>query len=340
MNATLQALYSCDAFANIFLREPPPSIRGDLNNLFANTIGLFKGCRDSQGASVDPTAFKTALSKEFPEYNNRNQHDSATFIFSILNKFFTIVGIRNDTPLLDWTGIQFDGSIQPSIVRDVCGLKEKVTKIYYPCNDVVEVFTVFNSMLILRIPHNSNPTLLDSLNDYAFQEGIEANLICRACGKASNKNDKLLQLMNAPEMLLMNIARFSIDNGIASKNEKPISIPLILENLGNLSTEETNKYNYQLTGVVHHSGTLTGGHYTATVRMNDGTWLYCNDSTITKKDTAQFQREMQEQTGLFKAVVLVYSRMKKVPRVGGKQGNTTKRRKRCPIRPIKKQNRS
>ena len=146
--------------------------------------------------------------------------------------------------------------------------------------------------------------------------------------------------MNAPEMLLMNIARFSIDDGIPSKDEKPISIPLILENLGNLSTEETNKYSYQLTGVVHHSGTLTGGHYTASVRMNDGTWLYCNDSTITKKDTAEFQREMQEQTGLFKAVVLVYSRINKVPTVGGKHGNTTKRRKRCPIRPIKKQNRS
>jgi ubiquitin C-terminal hydrolase len=303
-------------------------------------IKLFKACQNPlTKTSVDPTAFKTALSNEFPEYNNTNQHDSATFIFSILNKLFTIVGIRNDTPALDWTGVQFDGRIQPSIVRDICGLKEKVIKIYYPCNHVVEVFTVFNCMLILRIPQIPNPTLLDSLNDYAFQEGIKSNLICRHCGNASDTNDKMQQLINAPQMLLINIARFKIDEGIASKNESPLSIPLTLKNLGNLSSEETNKYSYQLTGVVHHSGTLTGGHYTASVRMNDGTWLYCNDSIITKKDTRAFEKEMQEQNGSFKAVVLVYSRIAPL-KVGGKQGNTTKRRKRCPIRRIKKQNRS
>ncbi len=195
-------------------------------------------------------------------------------------------------------------------------------------------------MLILNIPSNPNPTLAQCLNNYALQEGIIENSICSACGKASNKNDKSLNLINAPQMLLMNIARFLIDDdGNTSKNESPLNIPLTLQNLGNLSTEETNRFNYQLTGVVHHSGRLTGGHYTATVRMNNGTWLYCNDSIITKKDTRAFEKEMQEQNGSFKAVVLVYSRIAPL-KVGGKQGNTTKRRKRCPIRRIKKQNRS
>jgi ubiquitin C-terminal hydrolase len=342
MNSSLQALYSCDAFANIFLLEPQPMIRSNTNGLIGNIIKLFKACRDSPpNKSVDPSSFKVALSKVFPQYSNSNQHDSALFIWSLIDTLCDIVGHPPGTIPLDWTDTRFpvkNNEISPSIVRDILGLKEYRSKTYHPCNHKVELSTVFNSMLILNIPNNPNPTLAQCLNNYALQDGLMEDSICGACGKASNRNDKSLKLINARQMLLMNIARFSIDEGIASKNETPISIPLILENLGNLSTEETNKYSYQLTGVVHHSGTLTGGHYTASVRMNDGTWLYCNDSTITKN--AEFEREMREQNGSFKAVVLVYSRMNKNPKVGGKYGNTTKRRKRCPIRRIKKQNRS
>jgi ubiquitin C-terminal hydrolase len=345
MNSSLQALYSCDAFANIFLLEPEPIIRSNSNGLIRNIIHLFKLCRDSPpNKPVDPRSFKLALSKVFPQYSNNNQHDSALFIWSLFDKLCDIVGHPPGTVPLDWKDTRFpvkNNEISPSIVRDIFGLKEYSIKTYHPCNHAVELSTVFNCMLILKISNNENPTLAQCLNNYAIQKGLIENSICSACGKDSNMNDKSLKLINAPQMLLMNIARFLIDeSGNTSKDESPLNIPLILENLGNLSTEETNKYSYQLTGVVHHSGTLTEGHYTASVRMNDGTWLYCNDHTITKKDTIKFEREMREQNGPFKAVVLVYSRMIKNPRVGGKQGNTTKRRKRCPIRPIKKQIRS
>ena len=38
---------------------------------------------------------------------------------------------------------------------------------------------------------------------------------------------------------------------------------------------------YQLVGISHHSGSLEGGHYTATVRSaSDGSWYHFNDTSV------------------------------------------------------------
>jgi ubiquitin C-terminal hydrolase len=39
---------------------------------------------------------------------------------------------------------------------------------------------------------------------------------------------------------------------------------------------------YELYGIVHHSGSLTGGHYVSEVKTGDGRWYLCNDSSITQ----------------------------------------------------------
>ena len=35
---------------------------------------------------------------------------------------------------------------------------------------------------------------------------------------------------------------------------------------------------YDLYAVINHSGSLSRGHYTATVRADDGRWFECNDT--------------------------------------------------------------
>ncbi|GBG26030.1 Ubiquitin carboxyl-terminal hydrolase, putative [Hondaea fermentalgiana] len=44
---------------------------------------------------------------------------------------------------------------------------------------------------------------------------------------------------------------------------------------------ESQSLEYSLFGVVRHSGSLRGGHYTAHVKAADGTWRLMNDSTVT-----------------------------------------------------------
>ena len=315
MNASLQALYSCDAFADIFLKKPFPRFINDKNQLFNNTVQLFKECNSSTEPYVRPVAFKNALEQEMPEYNNNNQHDSMLFINNFLNTLFTIVRERRNTTSVDWSDTLFASvkkGVEASIIRDVCGLKELRITTYYPCNHVVRGYNVFNIMLILPIPKKANLTLLDCLNNYAFKRNNIEKSICAHCKGQSNSNDKLQEITNAPKMLLIYFSRFLTNNGFTTKDTTAISIPLILENLGYLYSKEMNKFSYQLTGVVQHAGTLSSGHYTAYVRMNNESWLHCDDSRITVIATSVFQNEMQTQTGGFKASVLVYSRIDKL----------------------------
>ena len=45
---------------------------------------------------------------------------------------------------------------------------------------------------------------------------------------------------------------------------------------------------YDLYGVSHHSGSLSGGHYTASCRSEvDGKWAYFNDSRVSKLSSGE-----------------------------------------------------
>ena len=44
--------------------------------------------------------------------------------------------------------------------------------------------------------------------------------------------------------------------------------------------------NFELRGVIYHSGTANGGHYISIIRLNDG-WYLCNDGTITKLENIE-----------------------------------------------------
>jgi hypothetical protein len=112
---------------------------------------------------------------------------------------------------------------------------------------------------------------------------------------------------NSPEMLVVNILRFKVIDRRAEKSDIPVSIPLVLNTLGPL-VEPAQDSAYVLTGVVCHSGTIAGGHYTARVVKPNREWLLCNDSSVTHIPQEEFEADMLNQTGPFNAVVMVYSK--------------------------------
>jgi ubiquitin C-terminal hydrolase len=75
-------------------------------------------------------------------------------------------------------------------------------------------------------------------------------------------------------VLVLNLQRFTYQGGWF-KSTTPVSIPLALDTLFPLveAQGEGPDAAYDLVGVVHHSGTMQFGHYTATVRAPDGRWL-------------------------------------------------------------------
>ena len=116
--------------------------------------------------------------------------------------------------------------------------------------------------------------LADMMKSMFGQETIHETE-CETCPRHVAKKDRNVQPTNPPEILLVQIFRFSRH----SKIENKVNVPFNLE-FGR---------NYRLHGVVNHEGTSPAdGHYTATVRDSEsGDWFLYDDSDVSVVDDDQ-----------------------------------------------------
>jgi ubiquitin carboxyl-terminal hydrolase 8 len=137
-------------------------------------------------------------------------------------------------------------------------------------------------MINLPIPaDNKSPTLIDCFNLYVEGETMDGDnsIFNEKTGKKEAAKKKLM-FWSFPSVLVIDIKRFNASN---QKNQILIDFPL--ENL-NLS-EYVIGYNkesfvYDLYGVCNHSGSVSGGHYTAFVKNANGQWYHYNDTSVSK----------------------------------------------------------
>jgi ubiquitin C-terminal hydrolase len=95
--------------------------------------------------------------------------------------------------------------------------------------------------------------------------------------------DKHLTFWSLPEVMIINLKRFSQTNvyGKYKKNTVPVIIPLKGVSFSKYITGyNSDKYVYDLFGLCNHSGSMTGGHYTSTVKIADGRWFNFNDAIV------------------------------------------------------------
>ena len=339
MNSSLQALFSCEDFAELFIRRRGklPLLRepADLARALINT---YSACDESPvGTVVDPTEFKAVLQRLNPEYRGRSQKDAGIFFTHLFGFLEVQTGHPAGVPPMLWEPEVFPrGLPDPSIVRDLHGIKKIMSKTCEQCG-TPRIRGEYDDILRLSIPEpradGQRITLMNCFE--AFSKGIlyegENMIECPNCtqiaqGRGLPKNASPANIAklfgrvqktphtaktilgNSPEMLVVNIMRFDISNpDEAKKSDTPVSIPLVLETLGPI-VERAQDSAYVLTGVVCHSGTINSGHYTATVMKPNRQWLLCNDSTLTHIPQEEFEADMLNQTGPFNAVVMVYSK--------------------------------
>ena len=343
MNSSLQALFSCEDFADMFIRRRGklPQLR-EPAGLARALIDTYSACEESAvGTVVAPRAFKAELEKLNPEYRGRSQKDAGIFFTHLFELLEVQMGHPAGVRPMLWEPTLFPSGLPaPSILRDLHGIKQTISRTCNLCGDSRKQ-TRYNDMLRLSIPKpRADGKRLTLMNCFeAFSEGIlydgENMLRCPTCTeraringlppKPSNVNVGLSYeqsdanpqktphtgktiLENSPEMLVVNILRFDISKpGNAKKSNTPVSIPLVLNTLGPL-VEPAQDSAYVLTGVACHSGTIDGGHYTARVMKPNREWLLCDDSTLTDIPKEEFEADMQNQIGPFNAVVMVYSK--------------------------------
>jgi ubiquitin carboxyl-terminal hydrolase 8 len=137
-------------------------------------------------------------------------------------------------------------------------------------------------MIDLPIPQNNkSPTLIDCLNHYVEGEVLEGEnaWFNEETGKKENIRKKIL-FWSFPNILVIDLKRF---NHSFQKNQILVSFPLDNLNLSDyVIGYKKNSYLYELYGVCNHSGSVSGGHYTAYVKNANGKWYHFNDTSVSE----------------------------------------------------------
>jgi len=111
---------------------------------------------------------------------------------------------------------------------------------------------------------------------------------CEKCKKKVNAK-KVMCLATLPEVLVLHIKRFNYDAGFwgGSKKNVQVEFPESLNMYEYLHPEfqtkkENQHTNYELHGLVRHSGSLSGGHYVAYCRspINPDNWFCFDDRAV------------------------------------------------------------
>ncbi len=163
------------------------------------------------------------------------------------------------------------------------------------CNNEVQSFEPFN-ILSLPIPMSESATLNECLDTFSKSEKLEGDeqYYCNKCNK---KNDamKKIYIWEMPEILIIQFKRFNHHKGRSTKNNCNISYPVTRLKLDNNHHEyKRQNYEFNLTGVVYHMGSLNGGHYIAfTQNPMTSKWYRYNDSNVTYIPREHLDNEIQ-----------------------------------------------
>ncbi|KAJ1504673.1 hypothetical protein HMI55_001922, partial [Coelomomyces lativittatus] len=148
------------------------------------------------------------------------------------------------------------------------------------CFECHYVSTTFDVFWDLSVPLNKSPlhacTLQACLSEFSKQEELEKTerYFCPKCRK-KQKSSKQLQVYRLPPILVIHLKRF---NSSYRKLTTPVSFPLVNLDVSMITTAPT-EVRYALISVLHHSGSLMGGHYVASV-FHKNHWYRLNDAYV------------------------------------------------------------
>jgi ubiquitin carboxyl-terminal hydrolase 8 len=129
-------------------------------------------------------------------------------------------------------------------------------------------------------------TLHDCFDAYCARERLDGeNSWWNEKTNQKQPVDKYLTFWSLPEVMIINLKRFSqtSTHGRYKKNTTSVAIPLHNVSFSKyVSGYNSEKYVYDLFGVCNHTGSTDGGHYTATVRVADGRWFNFDDASVSE----------------------------------------------------------
>jgi ubiquitin carboxyl-terminal hydrolase 2/21 len=266
-------------------------LRGGRNPRLASSFEelLGKLHTAASGTSVNPAAFKREVARFAPRFSGYQQQDAQEFLRFLLDGLHDDLNVnrgakppplddkddlvlpdaekarlawehykaRNSSPVIDLFGGQL-------VSRVTCGACGYASATFDPFLD-----------LSLPIPKGTGCTLKECLEEFTASEVLDDLYRCSKCKKRTRAS-KAMDVYRLPTILVVHLKRFSSNSGFHASRSKittDVSFPLDSLHLGGAT--------YSLHAVSCHSGSLTGGHYTATCRGAGSTqWYDYNDSRV------------------------------------------------------------
>ncbi|XP_011485863.1 ubiquitin carboxyl-terminal hydrolase 47-like isoform X2 [Oryzias latipes] len=156
------------------------------------------------------------------------------------------------------------------------------------CNDRIDEETEFWSLpLALVKSHGKYYSVVDGIQEFFKESCLDEDnqLYCEDCGHKCDALSKSLITCH-PVVLVLLLKRFEFNYNYMSyvKNDQFVDVPHTI----NIPENQI----YEIYAFVEHFGSLKSGHYTATIRCQDGKedrWFCFNDSCVTLMKHQPFQ---------------------------------------------------
>ncbi|WVQ85882.1 hypothetical protein IAT38_008050 [Cryptococcus sp. DSM 104549] len=320
MNSTIQCLSATFPFATFFLDgsykksinvHNPLGTKGNLANAWAELLQvLWKETYEF----LSPLTFRKNITQFAHQFSGTEQHDSQEFLSFVLDGLHEDLNrVQHKPPPVEITP-EREAMLENSAPEVA---SESEWQIYKQRNDslIVDLFqgqyrnrlecltchktsTTYDAFMYMSLPVPAGKTKVvvqQLIDEFVKSEVMEKEDAwnCPRC-KVPRRASKTLTIARLPPVLLIQLKRFTTQNGIFwDKSETPVIFPVKGLDLsryvprrsaggaGAPSDPRTQvaPFKYDLYGVSNHMGTLSSGHYTAFVKSADG-WKFCEDSKI------------------------------------------------------------
>ena len=284
LNSLWSQLFMNVQFRGLLLAAPVVDVRQQ--KLVWEMAKVFAHMQDSYDKSIEPTAAVDSI----VTYDGENIDVTVQMD---VDEFFNLLFDRLESQILDQGAkIRFKSLYGGQTIQQI---KSK------ECEHVSERPEAF---AVLPVEIKEKYRLEDSLKAYVEGELLQGDnkYSCTSCGRLVDAVKRSC-LKEVPDNLIFNLKRFDYDimTGLRCKLNDHFQFPDVLDvapyTLDHLSQPDRplSPDNFELTGIIVHSGTADSGHYFSYIRQRPSardklhSWVQFNDSDVTPFDPSLIQ---------------------------------------------------
>ncbi|XP_034556956.1 ubiquitin carboxyl-terminal hydrolase 2a isoform X2 [Notolabrus celidotus] len=301
MNSILQCLSNTQSLRDYCLHN---SHRRDLNNNSRTNTALMQEFAkliqsmwtSSSSEAVSPSEFRTQIQRYAPRFVRYSQQDAQEFLRFLLDglhnevnrvtvrprgtmddydhlpdeekgrKMWSKYLEREDSKIVDL----FVGQLKSSLTCRHCGF----------CSTVFDPF--WDLSLPIAKTGYCEVSLMDCMRLFTKEDILDGDEkpMCSRC-EVRRVCAKKFTIQKFPKILVLHLKRFS-EGQRTGKLSTFVNFPVTDLDLREFASQSSTNAVYNLYAVSNHSGTTTGGHYTAYCRNpSNGEWYTFNDSRVT-----------------------------------------------------------